>query len=109
VFVYSHESGTAAGRLADDVPEDVKQERREKLMVAQQQISLERNASFVGRRLQVLLEGSGDDLTVGRSYRDAPEIDGVVLIPEVLEPGQMVMVEVTKALEYDLIARVISD
>ena len=109
VFVYSHELGTAAGRLNDDVPINVKQARREELMVAQQQISLSRNESYKGKRLKVLLEGTGDNLTVGRSYRDAPEIDGMVLIPEILTPGQMVNVEVTDALEYDLMAKVIGE
>lgn len=107
VFIYSHEAGTAASRLADDVPMEVKHARREALMVAQQAISLERNASFVGRRLQVLLEGTGDNLTVGRSFRDAPEIDGLVLIPEIIQPDRMVTVEVTEALEYDLVAHVV--
>jgi len=109
VFVYSHELGTTAGLLADDVPADVKQARREALMVAQQQISLSRNAGLIGQRLQVLLEGSGDDLTVGRSFRDAPEIDGMILIPEILTPDHMVTVEVTEALEYDLVAKVVTD
>jgi ribosomal protein S12 methylthiotransferase len=109
VFVYSHELGTSAGRLDDDVPPDVKQARREALMVEQQQISLSRNARFIGQRLQVLLEGMGDDLTVGRSFRDAPEIDGMVLIPERLAPHQMVTVEVTEALEYDLMAKVVAN
>lgn len=107
VFTYSHEAGTAAATFADDIPPEVKEERREAIMLAQQAISLRRNRSQVGRRLTVLLEGVGDGLTVGRSYRDAPEIDGLVLIHEVLEPHRMVTVEVTDALEYDLIARVV--
>lgn len=108
VFVYSHEMGTTAGKMDDDVPADVKEARREALMVAQQQISLARNASFIGRRLEVLLEGCGDELTVGRSFRDAPEIDGLILIPEILKLDQMVTVEVTEALEYDLVAQVVT-
>ena len=107
VFTYSHEEGTAAAGMADDVPEAVKQARREALMLMQQDLSLERNRAFVGRRLPVLLEGAGDGLTVGRSYRDAPEIDGMVLIPGEIAAGQMIEVEITDALVYDLMARVV--
>ena len=57
----------------------------------------------------MLLEGFGDDITIGRSFRDAPEIDGLILIPEILESDAMVTVEVTEALEYDLIAQVVKD
>lgn len=102
VFTYSHEVGTAAAALVDDVPAEVKESRYEQLMVAQQEISYERNLEFVGKRLQVLLEGSGDDVTVGRSYRDAPEIDGLVLIPEEVTPHRIVEVEISEALVYDL-------
>lgn len=109
VFAYSHESGTAAARLEDDVPADVKEERREALMLAQQEISLKHNLARVGQRMSVLLEGNGDGLTVGRSYRDAPEIDGLVLIREELEPHRLVTVDITEALEYDLIGRVVDD
>jgi ribosomal protein S12 methylthiotransferase len=109
VFAYSHELGTPSGKLQDNVSDEVKQARRDKLMIAQQEISLLRNTDFVGRRLQVLLEGSGDGWSVGRSYRDAPEIDGMVLIPEILEPDQMITVEVKEALEYDLVADFVAD
>ena len=107
VFTYSHENGTAAARFPDDVPPEVKEERREALMLTQQSISRRKNSAFIGKRLDVLLEGTGDDVTVGRSYRDAPEIDGVVLIPEELRPNRLVTVKITDALEYDLIGRVV--
>ena len=107
VFTYSHEEGTAAAALADDVPTEVKEERREAIMLAQQKISLQRNRAQIGQQLTVLLEGAGDGLTIGRSYRDAPEIDGLVLIHEEVEPHRLVTVEVTDALEYDLIARIV--
>lgn len=109
VFTYSHERGTAAGRMDDDVPADVKEDRYDQVMVAQQEISYQRNREFVGRRLAVLLEGSGDDLTVGRSYRDAPEIDGLVLIPGEIEPHRLVNVEITDALPYDLTGRLVEE
>jgi ribosomal protein S12 methylthiotransferase len=109
VFSYSHEPGTHAGTLEDDVPEAVKEERKDALMMLQQTISYRRNVKWVGKRLDVLLEGSGDGVTVGRSYRDAPEIDGLVLIQKEVEPHRMVTVEVTDALTYDLAARVVED
>ena len=107
VFPYSHEVGTAAFSMDDDVPAQVKQERYDQLMQAQQEISYRRNLDFVGRRLMVLLEGSGEGLTVGRSYRDAPEIDGLVLIPGDLPLHRFVEVEIVEAFEYDLAGRLI--
>ncbi|MFZ5917967.1 MAG: 30S ribosomal protein S12 methylthiotransferase RimO [Chloroflexota bacterium] len=103
VFTYSHEQGTAAADRADDVPPPVKQERYERLMALQQGISLARNQEQVGRRLEVLLEGAGDGLSLGRSYRDAPEIDGLVLIQEELPVGEMVRVRIVGAMAYDLV------
>ena len=107
VFAYSHEPGTAAAALGDDVSAEVKEARYDQIMVTQQEISYEKNQEFVGKRLLVLLEGTGDDLTVGRSYRDAPEIDGLVLIPESVEAHRMVTVEITEALPYDLSGRIV--
>ena len=103
VFAYSHEAGTPAARLEDDVPPEVKEERREQLMAVQQPISLARNQALVGQTLDVLVEGQGDGMSVGRSYRDAPEIDGLVLVQAELPVGQIVPVHITAALEYDLV------
>jgi len=103
VFTYSHEEGTPAARLEDDVPPEVKEDRRERLMAVQQPISLARNQALVGQTLDTLIEGQGDGLSVGRSYRDAPEIDGLVLVQAELPIGQIVPVRVTAALEYDLV------
>jgi ribosomal protein S12 methylthiotransferase len=108
VFTYSHEAGTPAALLRDDVPPEVKAERRDRLMAVQQPISLERNQALVGRVLDVLIEGVGEGLSVGRSYRDAPEIDGLVLVEDEIPVGAMVPVEVTRALEYDLVGRPVS-
>lgn len=107
VFTYSHENGTAAAQLLDDVPPEAKEERREALMLTQQSISRRKNSAFIGKRMEVLLEGTGDGVTVGRSYRDAPEIDGIVLIREELRPNRLVTVKITDALEYDLIGRMV--
>ncbi|MBC7225090.1 MAG: TRAM domain-containing protein, partial [Anaerolineae bacterium] len=81
---------------------EVKEERYRILMETQQAISLQRNRAFVGQTLDVLLEGVGEGLTLGRTYRDAPEIDGWVLIPGEGPVGEIVPVRITGALEYDL-------
>ena len=103
VFIYSREEGTRAAELPHQIAEEVKRERYERLMELQQSISLARNRAQVGRTLDVLIEGCGDGLSVGRSYRDAPEIDGLVLIEGELPVGAMVPVRITGAMEYDLI------
>ncbi|MGD9145406.1 MAG: 30S ribosomal protein S12 methylthiotransferase RimO, partial [Anaerolineae bacterium] len=108
VFVYSPEEGTPAADLPDPVPAEVKAERYDRLMSLQQEISLEINQAQVGRSLDVLVEGQGDGLSVGRSYRDAPEIDGMVLIPGDLPLGKIVPVRITGAMEYDLVGEVTS-
>ncbi len=108
VFVYSEEEGTPAADLPDPVPEEVKAERYGRLMALQQDISLERNQSQVGRTLQVLVEGQGDGLSVARSYRDAPEIDGMVLLPGDLPVGEMLTARITGAMEYDLLGEVVA-
>ena len=106
VFVYSPEEGTPAADLPHPVPEEVKAARYDQLMALQQEISLEINQAQVGRTLDVLVEGQGDGLSVGRSYRDAPEIDGMVLIPGDAPIGEIVPVRVTGAMEYDLVGEV---
>jgi ribosomal protein S12 methylthiotransferase len=103
VFAYSHEEGTPAAALEDDVPSGVKEERRERLMAVQQPISLAKNQALVGETLDVLIEGHDEGLSVGRSYRDAPEIDGLVLVQAELPVGQIVPVHIVAALEYDLV------
>jgi len=102
VFTFSFEPGTESAALGDPVPEEVKQERRERLMSLQQRISLEKNQALVGRTLDVLVEGTGDGLSVGRSYRDAPEIDGMVIVDGEVPPGEMVPVRISGAMAYDL-------
>jgi ribosomal protein S12 methylthiotransferase len=116
VFTYSPEEGTPAYDLPDPVPVAVQEERLDRLMAQQQAISLARNQDQVGRVLDVLVEGQGEaeyedegpegdvvPISVGRSYRDAPEIDGLVLIEDVVEVGRIVPVEITGAIEYDLV------
>ena len=103
VFTYSREEGTPAADLPDQIPDHVKEERYHRLMELQQGISLVRNQQMIGCTLEVLIEGSGDGLSVGRSYRDAPEVDGLVIIQEEFSVGEMVPVLITGAMEYDLI------
>ena len=101
-FTFSFEPGTTSEPLGDPVPPAVKDERRDRLMALQQTISLRKNQSFVGRTLPVLIEGQGDGLSLGRSYRDAPEIDGMVIVEGEAPVGTMVPVRITGALPYDL-------
>jgi ribosomal protein S12 methylthiotransferase len=105
-FQYSFEPGTPSAELADQVADDVKQDRYERLMEMQQSISLKRNQAQVGRTLDVLIEGQGDGLTLGRSYRDAPEIDGMVILEGTAPVGQFVPVKIDGALTYDLTGHV---
>lgn len=102
VFTFSFEPGTTSEGLGDPVPAEVKEERRRRLMELQQRISLEVNQSYVGRVLPVLIEGSDNGLSLGRSYRDAPEIDGMVIVEGAVPTGEMVPVRITGAMAYDL-------
>jgi ribosomal protein S12 methylthiotransferase len=104
VFTYSYEENTPSAELPNQVPENVKEARRDTLMELQQSISLARNQAMVGKTLNVLTEGHGDGLTIARSYRDAPEIDGYVIVDGELPIGEFVPVRVTGAMNYDLVA-----
>jgi len=101
-FQFSFEPGTSSEPLGDPIPAEVKQERYDRLMTLQQAISLERNQSWMGRTLPVLIEGHGDGISLGRSYRDAPEIDGLVFVEGEIPTGEMLPVQITGALPYDL-------
>jgi len=101
-FKFSFEPGTTSEPFGDPIPSEVKEERLKRLMEKQQQISLERNQAFVGRNLDVLIEGLGQGISIGRSYRDAPEIDGLVLVTGEIPAGQIIPVRITGATVYDL-------
>lgn len=101
-FQFSFEPGTTSEPLGDPVPAEVKQERYERLMELQQGISMQVNQSYVGKTLDVLVEGKDKDITIGRSYRDAPEIDGLVFIEGEAKIGSIVPVRITGAMAYDL-------
>lgn len=104
-FTYSYEASTPSATVSWQVDEDVKLARQAELMELQQAISLARNQAQVGRTLPVLIEGHGDGLSVGRTYRDAPEIDGLVLIPGELPLGELVPITIDGAMTYDLTGR----
>ena len=101
-FQFSFEPGTTSEPLGDPVPAEIKQERFEQLMELQQGISMQVNQSYVGKTLDVLVEGQDKGISIGRSYRDAPEIDGLVFIEGDAKIGEMVPVRISGAMAYDL-------
>ena len=101
-FQFSFEPGTTSEPLGDPVPPEVKQARYEHLMELQQGISLQVNQSYVGKTLDVLVEGRDKAIAIARSYRDAPEIDGMVFIEGDAQIGEIVPVKITGAMAYDL-------
>ena len=80
------------------------EERLDHLMTLQEEISLAHNVSRVDSTMEILVEGSDGDISVGRSYRDAPEIDGLVVVQGELELGKMHSVRITGAMQHDLLA-----
>jgi ribosomal protein S12 methylthiotransferase len=114
VFAYSHEEGTSSYDLPDQVPDARKERRRRELMLLARRLSREGNQQLVGSELEVLVEGqvrsrNGAQQGVARSYRDAPEVDGVVLVNGDVAPGDMVRVRITSAGDYDLEGAAIPD
>ncbi len=101
-FPFSFEPGTTSTPLGDPVHASVKEERFARLMELQQSISLQVNQSYVGKTLDVLVEGFNDGISIGRSYRDAPEVDGLVIIEGKASVGDIVPVRITGAMAYDL-------
>ena len=112
VFTYTPEENTPAAEMADQVPEEVKEERRDELMELQQEISYDRGQDRIGQELLVMIEGKVADESayIGRTYGDAPKVDGYIFVQtgELLMTGDFAKVRVTGALEYDLIG-VLSD
>ena len=109
-FKYSREEDTAAYKMEDQIPEELKEERLNALMEEQMAISERMLENNVGRILEVLIEEDAGNMTyVGRSYLDAPEIDGVVYVQSdrVLKPGEFVKVKINETMEYDLIGELI--
>ncbi|MHB8636818.1 MAG: 30S ribosomal protein S12 methylthiotransferase RimO [Fimbriimonadaceae bacterium] len=103
-FTYSREPGTPSHDMEDQVPFRLKRDRYAQLMELQQGISLAVNKAWCGRELMVLVEEIRDTWAVGRSYRDAPEIDGLVFVEGGAQPGKLIRATVTAAEPYDLVA-----
>lgn len=111
-FTFSPQSESPAAHEPNPVPERIKKRRQRQLMEVAQQVSIIRNRAMVGQEIDVLVEslnapdheGLADDFVVGRSYRDAPEVDGLVLLRGKFVAGEMVRARVTEALAYDLVA-----
>lgn len=107
VFTYSPEEGTPAATMSEQIEEEVKENRRDRIMELQQEVSLDKSAAMVGKTVQVMIEGkiADDDAYVGRSYKDAPNVDGYVFVNTnaQLMSGQIVSMNITGAMEYDLI------
>lgn len=110
VFTYSQEEDTAAAQMPEQIPEDVKQERYHTLMAIQAKISEERNNALEGTVLDVLIEGLGENeqgvLAYGRSYREAPDVDGRIFIenPGEIQAGDLVRARIIQGFAYDLLA-----
>jgi ribosomal protein S12 methylthiotransferase len=109
VFVYSLEPDTPAARLPGHLPEEVKEARRERVMAVQQPIAEAFNRTLVTRTLNVLIDGlapGGKGLWLGRTYADAPDVDGVTVVRSTgLACGDLVSCEIIEARGYDLVAR----
>ncbi len=111
VFTYSPEEGTAAADMENQIPEEVKEERRDRLMELQQDVSSDLSQAQIGRIVTVMIEGkvADENAYVGRTYMDAPNVDGYIFIntDEELMSGDFCRVKVTGALEYDLIGELV--
>ncbi len=111
VFTYSREEDTPAYQMEEQVEEDVKLKRQERIMLLQSDISMDNNQKMVGRVIKVLIEGIDGKKYYGRSYKDAPEIDGNVFFSSTEKhyPGEFTYVKIMEATEYDLIGEEINE
>lgn len=111
VFTYSPEEDTPAAEMLDQIPEEIKEERQAEIMELQQDIAFEQAENMIGREVLVMIEGkvADENAYVGRTYKDAPNVDGFIFIntEEELMSGDFAKVKVTGALEYDLIGELL--
>lgn len=111
VFTYSPEEGTKAANMENQVEEEIKKQRQKEIMELQQKIAFDKAQKVIGSKLKVLIEGKlpEDNVYIGRTYKDAPNVDGYIFVESRRElmSGDMVEVYVTEAKEYDLIGEVI--
>ena len=112
-FKYSIEENTKAGTMDDQIDEDTKERRYDAVMSLQQEISREKHEAMIGRQIEVVVEGYSEEtelLLVGRTSQQAPEIDGVIYINDgEASVGDIVMVEITDAHDYDLVGHILSE
>lgn len=111
VFTYSREEDTVAAQMPDQIDEEIKGKYRDELMQLQQEISADRSAAMIGRIVRVMIEGfiPEDNTYVGRSYKDAPNVDGLVFVEcdRELMSGDFIDVKITGSTEYDLIGTIV--
>jgi ribosomal protein S12 methylthiotransferase len=107
IFTYSEEEGTGAAVLDDNIPRQVKDDRKNLIQEIQHEISLDRNESFVGKTLKVLVDQEGENVSVGRTEYDSPEIDNIVHIQGKVDKGNFVSVRIESANEYELIGSIV--
>lgn len=111
VFTYSREEDTVAAQMPDQIDEEIKEKYRDELMQLQQEISADRSADMIGRIVRVMIEGfiPEDNTYVGRSYKDAPNVDGLVFVEcdRELMSGDFIDVKITGSTEYDLIGTIV--
>ena len=111
VFTYSPEEDTPAAEMPDQIPEDVKEDRQAELMELQQEIAFDLAEEMIGREVLVMIEGkvADENAYVGRTYKDAPNVDGLIFVEseEELMSGDFARVRITGALEYDLMGEII--
>ena len=107
IFTYSEEEGTAAANFKDDVPREIKDERKNSLQDTQQDISLEKNESFIGETMKVLIDKNSEKISVGRTEFDSPEIDNIVHVKGKAEIGDFANVRIDNANEYELIGEIV--
>lgn len=111
VFTYSREEDTVAAQMPNQIDEEIKEKYRDELMQLQQEISADRSAAMIGRIVRVMIEGfiPEDNTYVGRSYKDAPNVDGLVFVEcdRELMSGDFIDVKITGSTEYDLIGTIV--
>ena len=105
VFTYSEEEGTSAADLDDNIPQEVKNDRKNQIIELQHDISLARNESFIGKNIRVLVDQTENNIGVGRTEYDSPEIDNIVQIEGKVSRGEFVNIIVNGANEYELIGK----
>ena len=108
IFTYSEEEGTIASQLEDNVTRQMKDERKNLLQDIQQDISLEKNHSFIGEILKVIIDNSSENVSVGRTEFDSPDIDNIVHIKGSAQVGDFVNVKIKEANEYELIGEIVT-